>query len=395
MGGSKIESKMISPLLHSFGLDISDLSAKLVMVKTNFRGERVIHAWMHCEFPEGVITDGEIKQKDKAVEILTAMHEEVRAKVKTPYVIASLPESKTFIKVIEIDVGGDMASAVMEELPNHIPLALDEIILDWSVAQTFEHRAMITVGAAPKSVIENYTDLLAACGLKPTAFEIEAQAITRSLSPLATPHFTLRENIMRKTDSLRNLLLHRHATSIHAKKDAATGNRTAQLIVDLGATRTSLIMVDWSTIQFTSNVPLSGVETTKQIANRLKLSFEEAERAKRICGLDAKKCKGVVSSVLEGILNNLTIEIERSIDFYQTHFKRGHAVSEVLLTGGGANLAHAETVLAEQLSIPVHVGNPLTHLTAPTRVNDFPKKESLSFTTAIGLSLRDTFAAAL
>ena len=157
----------------------------------------------------------------------------------------------------------------------------------------------------------------------------------------------------------------------------------------MGATRSSLVMLDWSTVQFTSSVALSGVGATAEIAERLKLTIEEAERAKRICGLDPKKCKGVVSGVLEGLLNKLAMEIERALDFYQTHFKRGHPVGEIVLTGGGANLAHAETILARQLPLPVVIGNPLRHISPLGLHDDFPKKEALAFTTALGLALRD------
>ncbi|OGL85016.1 hypothetical protein A3J36_03010 [Candidatus Uhrbacteria bacterium RIFCSPLOWO2_02_FULL_54_37] len=377
---------MFSALLHSFGLDISDLSAKLIAVKSNFRGERVIQTWAKCDIPEGVIVDGDIRQQEKAVALLTAMLAEPVRRVGTPYVTASLPESKTFMKVIEVDAAGDVGARVREELPNHIPLAIEELVIDWEITRTFDERAMVTVGAVPKAVAERYTELLTACGLKPVAFEIEAQAIARAVAPVATNPSSLRAG-------MENLYAHISRAGRNEPApppvSAPPAHTPARLLVDMGATRTSLVMVDWETIQFTSSVPLSGVDATRRIAERLKLTFDEAERAKKICGLDPKKCKGAVSTVLQGALNNLAVEIERAIEFYQTHFKRGRPVAEVVLTGGGANLAHAETQLAEQLSVPVRIGNPLVNLSQPFAADAFPTKEALSFTTACGLALRD------
>src|SRR3989338_6992235 len=348
---------MFSALLHSFGLDISDLSAKLIAVKSNFRGERVIQTWAKCDIPEGVIVDGDIRQQEKAVALLTAMLAEPVRRVGTPYVTASLPESKTFMKVIEVDAAGDVGARVREELPNHIPLAIEELVIDWEITRTFDERAMVTVGAVPKAVAERYTELLTACGLKPVAFEIEAQAIARAVAPVATNPSSLRAGM----DNLYAHISRARRTKSDAPPPApaSPAHTSARLLVDMGATRTSLVMVDWETIQFTSSVPLSGVDATRRIAERLKLTFDEAERAKKICGLDPKKCKGAVSTVLQGALNNLAVEIERAIEFYQTHFKRGRPVAEVVLTGGGANLAHAETQLSEQLSVPVRIRNPL------------------------------------
>ncbi|MFA4873031.1 MAG: type IV pilus assembly protein PilM [Patescibacteria group bacterium] len=374
---------MFTSLLQSFGLDISDLSAKLVCIKNNIRNEREISSWASCDFPQGAIVEGEIVQQEQVRSALHEILNKVSTTLTTPYVVASLPESKTFIKVIELEnEQADIANGVENELPNHIPLPLDELIIDWQVVKEFKDHKLVLVGAVPKVIVYSYTALFNELSLKPIAFEIEAEAILRAITPLT------RDNQLKTSNKFVQKLFrfYRHTRE---SVPATAPVPAAQLIVDLGATHTSLIMVDWNAIQFTSSVALSGVEATQRIADRLKLTSEEAERAKHICGLDAKKGKGVVAGVLEGMLTNCAVEIERALHFYETHFPRGNKVQKILLTGGGAKLTGAETFLGTQLSLPVALGNPLVNINAASKSSSFPKHEALSYATAIGLGLRN------
>ncbi len=373
---------MFTSLLQSFGLDISDLSAKLVCIKNNIRNEREISSWASCDFPQGAVVEGEIVKPEQVRLALIEMLKEISPALTSPYVVASLPESKTFIKVIELgSEQTDIANGVYAELPNHIPLPLEELIIDWQVVKEFNDRKLVLVGAVPKVIVYSYTALLNELSLKPIAYEIEAEAILRAITPLF-------QNIPISHANLKNKLLHFfHRTK--ASMPAAASAPAAQLVVDLGATHTSLILADWDAIQFTSSIALSGVEATNRIAERLKLTYDEAERAKHICGLDAKKGKGVVASVLEGMLTNCAVEIERALHFYETHFPRGNKVQKILLTGGGAKLTGAETFLGAQLPLPVALGDPLVNINAALKISGFPRHEALSYATAIGLSLRN------
>ncbi|MEW6610330.1 MAG: type IV pilus assembly protein PilM [Patescibacteria group bacterium] len=373
---------MFTSLLQSFGLDISDLSAKLVWIKKNIRGEKEIHSFNSCNFPQGAIVDGEIVQHEQVCDILNTMLKDTSPALTTPYVVASLPESKTFIKVINLNNEQlNIANGVYDELPNHIPLPLDELIIDWQIVREFDDHKLVIVGAVPKVIVHSYTSLLNECALKPIAFEIEAEAILRAVTPFMYQQRNARLHPVEK-------LLHSFR---HAKQSAPPPvSRSAQLMVDLGATHTSLMMVDGGVIQFTSSVALSGVEATNRIAERLKLTYDEAERAKRICGLDAKKGKGVVAGVLESMLTSCAVEIERALHFYETHFPHGSTIQKIVLTGGGAKLSGAETFLGAQLSIPVILGDPLINISVAPKRRGIPRHESLSYTTAIGLALRNS-----
>ena len=266
-------------------------------------------------------------------------------------IVAVLPESKTFIKVIHLDAAPktDLGDLITEEIKNHIPLALDDIYLDWQILKKNNDHYTVLVGAAPKIIVDSYLEILEKSGLTPQVLEIEAAAIIRSLIPV--------------------------------------DDNQAKIIVDLGAVRTGIILYDQGTVQFSVSSPISGNEITATIAKTLRLDLVQAEKAKIICGLDEKKCDGALLKILVDNMDQLTNQIKKAIIFYKANFPGGQAISEILLCGGGANFSQLNKVLAEKLNLPVKIGNPLLAL-GPKIKLDLPKNKILSYTTSIGLALR-------
>ena len=103
--------------------------------------------------------------------------------------------------------------------------------------------------------------------------------------------------------------------------------------------------------------------------------------------------------VLEALIPSITDlveQIKRYIDYYQSHTKENNLrrdkkeVSKIFLCGGGARLLGLPEFLSSQLKIPVELGNPWVNI-LPAPLKEIPSlslKESLAYTTALGLALR-------
>ena len=106
--------------------------------------------------------------------------------------------------------------------------------------------------------------------------------------------------------------------------------------------------------------------------------------------------RGKIFEALIPPLVDLIQQIERHLDYYQTHASHEHlppngkGVSKILLCGGGANLKGLPELLSLELKIPVELGNPWINIlpTSLKELPDLPLEKSLAFTTAIGLALR-------
>ncbi|MFA6215699.1 MAG: type IV pilus assembly protein PilM [Patescibacteria group bacterium] len=335
-----------------FGLDISDRALRLVQLKKS--GNKIILASYNAlEIPADVIAGGEIKQEEKLAELIKKLVKTANGKkIKTKNTVTVLPETKTFIKVIDVpSVGNDeeLAEIIKEEIKNHIPLSSDEIYLDWQILAKQSGSTKVLIGAAPKYIVDSYFSVIEKSGLVPYALEIESAAIVRSL---------------------------------FAKDD-----KTAKIIVDFGAVRTGLIIYSQKAIPFTITLPISGNKITDTIATTLKLDPLKAEKAKIVCGLDPKKCEGALLKILLKPIQSIADQIKKAIIFYKSNFSINNEISEVILCGGGANFSNIDKILAEKLNLTVKIGNPLTNI-AKTKKIKIPPDKILSYTTAIGLALR-------
>ena len=362
---------------EAFGLDISDLSLKIVKLKK--RGNFfTLSSYGKEEIEPGIIKRGEIKDEKKLAEIIRESIKKVRGeKLKTNYVVASLPEEKAFLQVIQMPrlPEEDLKSAVIYEAENYIPTPLEEVYLDYQIIPpVYDHldHLDILIAALPKKTIDPYLSSLKLAGLEPKVLEIESLAIAQALI-----------------------------------KDGITTQPI--LLIDLGATRTSFIIFSGHSLRFTSSIPVSSSNFTEIISKNLGVSLAEAERLKIKHGLEEKvkikigeektelkRERGRIFEALIPTLVDLVQQIKRYLDYYQAHAEHEHlppdgkGVSKILLCGGGANLKGLCQLLSLELKIPVEIGNPWVNILIKEKkeVAELSFEESLKYTTALGLALR-------
>jgi type IV pilus assembly protein PilM len=319
---------------HAFGLDIGDLSFKIAFLKK--KGNKIeLKIIKEKAVPENYFKKGEIEKEKEVINFIKKFVDE--AKVLTPYVVAVLPETKTFIKTIKIDNWEE----IEKEIESNIPFRIDEVYFDW---QKISENSVL-IGLAPKNIVDSYLKVLKMANLKPVALEIESVAILRAI-------FSKREDFL-----------------------------TPRAILDLGATRSSLIIVDQETIQLTISLPFSGQDLTKEISSKLKISFEKAEEMK--INYSEKDKNSELEKIILSFFEKLSNSLKTHIDFYQEGTKR--KIEELILSGGGANLFKIDRFLEEKNKIKTKIANPLIKINIKPLISE---KEAVIYTTAIGLALR-------
>lgn len=344
----------------SIGLDISDLSLRIVQLQK--RGKKYILITQNTlMLPKGCIVQGDIIKPDIVVKHIKKLVTQAKGKKITSRTVTSvLPESKTFIKrfTIKFPDRASLPEKIAKEIIKHVPYPLEEIYFDWQLLEEFQPNIPLSVlvGAAPMQTVESYVAVIKSAGLLPTVLEIEAASISRALLPIS-PN----------------------------SKQQTSGTK---ILIDLGATRTSLILFDQDTVQFTMSLPLSGEDITAMISKKLKLDYAKAEKAKILCGLDPKKCEGVLKTLLTKEVNRLIDKIQEIISYYNEQRKSPASIQEIILTGGGAYLKNLNTILSKTFRIPVTLGNPLNNIASVHQSAALPQKNLNSFSTAIGLALR-------
>jgi type IV pilus assembly protein PilM len=344
---------MIFKLKHkTFGLDIGEQTLKIVQLK-KVKNKAQILTLGSITVPNGVIQNGKIVKIDEFSRLIKELHKKCQGKkILTHYATVSLPEPKTFIKLISLTYpeNKNILEEIINESTKHIPYPLEKTYLDWQYVDQ-KDKTNVLIAVCLKEIVINYQDALTKAGLIPTALEIEAAAICRCLieynKPVIAPLF----------------------------------------ILDLGATRTSLIAYQNQTVLFSLSLTFSSDYLTKKITDKLKLSYQEADKAKRICGLNPDKAEGGVKKILESLVDDLARQIREAKYFYHEHFSKENEINQLILTGGGSQLPYLIDYLEKKCQLKISVGDPLINLIKP-KPNLLPT-DLQSYTTALGLALRD------
>ncbi|MBU0963478.1 type IV pilus assembly protein PilM [Patescibacteria group bacterium] len=345
------------PFKNPIGLDISDYKIRFFQIK-NKRGTKVkVQSFGEIDVPENYIQMGEIINEKGAINLLkTMLSNPAFGKTDSNYVQSSLPDKKTFIKTIAIPKvpENELQGAIQWGIEQNIPITLDQVYFDWHILpQKNNEKIWVTVSVAPKEIVESYGRILKEVNLIPISFENESVAIARCLIN--------QQNNMKQSC----------------------------LIIDLGKSRTNVIVYAGGTIQYNSTIDIGGQEMTKIIAKSIKLDIKDAEKAKVICGLNDNKARGQIKKILEPAINRLINKAIENIEYYENYMDSNNSkIDKVIITGSVSRMDGLPRYLEKKLKRTVSVGNPWTNCTATNYKNW--KTDFLPYSTVIGLSLKDS-----
>jgi len=349
-----------NPFTGAFGLNIGDLSIKLMQLerRKNLRGHSYYYVKELRTAPlsPGCIVNGEIQQPEMIrKKILYLLGREGRYKaIKSPWVVADLPEPKTFLKVITLDANPDQVTEedVIYQAKKHLPFEIEETYLDWKVLanNSESNHAKVLVGAVPKVTADSYTYLLESVGLTPLALEIEVLSIARALVPEHSPE------------------------------------EKASAILDLGATRSSLIFFDHEGVKFSTHLNFSGEILTTAIAQEMKLDYDKAEALKIERGITYSKQDPKYLKIISKFTDELVSEVNKAMSFYQEHFAETDPIQEVNLCGGSASLKNLPETISRKLKVRTTVLPLLPVLRFPSQLAAHANDSSLA--SVVGLALR-------
>lgn len=351
-----------NPFADAFGLDIGDLSIKLVQLRKIRRFKKApaykITERRTVNMPPGYIVNGEIQQPEmvrKKLLYLTGQEGEHFKKIHSPWVAASLPEPQTFLKLIEVESTAEALSNedVLYQTRKHLPFDLEEAYLDWHLCQQCQdgQNAKALVGAAYKTIADSYTYLLESVGLQPITLEVEAVSLSRALIT---------------TDKIYT--------------------SEARAILDLGATRSSLIIFDNNSVQFSTSLNFSGELINTALTQALKIDHSAAEKIKMEIGFNYSQQYSQYLKAVNYLMAKLLADIKKALIFYQEHFKNTNSVTHITMCGGVSRWNNLSLALSRFLNIPAEPGNVWKNLGKKTVTAD-ERADGLTWASAIGLAI--------
>ncbi|MBN1916203.1 type IV pilus assembly protein PilM [Candidatus Dojkabacteria bacterium] len=338
-----------------FGLDIGNHSIKVVQVKRKSETQASLVALGSSETPFGVIGSENEQHKKELAENIKSLLES--ADIGTKKVVAALPESAIFTRLAVFPdlVDKELEDAIHWEAKQYIPLPLENVNLEWLKVgerqEAGQKKNEILLVAAPKTLVDSYTQLASLAGLELIALETETVATTRAI--------TFKQKM----------------------------EETA-MILDFGANGTDMSVIKGKNPIFSQTLGTGSDALTKAISLDFGLDVQQAEQYKRTYGLDQTKVDGKIFKSLDPIMQVIVSEITKTLNFFRAHFQ-ANSPKKIYIVGDGAILIGLPEYLSSKLGLLTERFDPLSNLEKDKKVEESLKSVSgIGYTVAVGLALK-------
>ena len=293
----------------------------------------------------------------------------VREKGISPGKVAiSLPGQMAFPRTAEIQAkpGTERFDQLVRyEIEQNIPFPMDELVCGTHVlGETEAGDSTVLVAAAKTDQVEAVTSAVASAGFTPVK--------------VGTVPFAL-VNVLEET-----------------------GAEGTSLVLDMGAKTTTLVILEKGRL-YNRSIAVAGNAVTKEIAQALGCSFEEAEQLKISQGYVSEggvsenedEVADRVSKACRAVMTRLGAEVSRSINFYRGQ-QGGGEPDKLYITGGTSLLPGVAEFFSAAFNVEVETLNPFFAVSASSQIDtDTATADAVYLAPAAGMALQAAGAAAI
>jgi type IV pilus assembly protein PilM len=277
-----------------------------------------------AELRPGVVRDGEVVDEVGLAESLRSFFEEHELPRRVRVGIANQRIVVRTLDLPPLDDDKALAAAVKVQAPDHIPMPMDEAIVDWqslgSVQTSQGLRTRAVVVAVRREVIDRLVGVTREAGLELEGIDLAAFGMVRALG---------------------------------------TGDSGARLFVNV-AGLTNVAVANATGCLFTRAAAGGLEELAHTLAERRGLTLEHARQWMRHVGLATplEEIEGdaeliaAARSVLEDGVHQLADTVRNSLNFYRTQ-DSAEPVEDGVLTGPAVDIPGFAERLSAQLKLPI------------------------------------------
>jgi type IV pilus assembly protein PilM len=329
------------------GLDIDRGAIKAVQI-VGSAGSHTLQHVGYRRLQPGAIADGEVADQDLLAYELREFWASHSFKGKTVYL--GVANQKVVVRLLDFPRMSpeDLKGAISFEAQDHIPMPIDEAILDYVVLGTQEEEAdldRILLVAAQKEMISRFSSAVQTAGLRAEGVDVKALSLVRSTLP-----------------------------------NSLFDDEGAILLLDIGTEITNLVVTQGGSPTLTRFIPggsgfmaqavaesagLPEEEAERQLMNpRLRLGPEEAGEEVEGSEADDDFDPALIYDIrrgLEDAAQTLAEDVQRSIEYHYSQ-PGSREVTQVFVSGEGALVGGLDAYLGDLLGVQTQRGTPLQKL---------------------------------
>ncbi|MDO8564708.1 MAG: pilus assembly protein PilM [bacterium] len=369
--GTAIQSALHSGGESVVGVDVGSAYLKVVQLRKK-GGKAVLETYGELALgPYGGVEIGRATKlsPEKLSEALRDVMRE--AHVTTHNAGVAIPFTSSLVTTIEMPelTEKELAVAVPIEARKYVPVPISEVNLDWWI---IPDAPADTLPAMQTNVLESAPGAPAPMSAVPKKFKVLIAAIHNE----ATSRFQTIAKGAYLEPSFYEIEIFATIRALFPQ------DLLPHAVLDMGAGETKLYIIDQGLLRFSHIINHGSQDLTLALSHALNIPVEEAEKKKRREGIGV----GEVSGALQGLLDYIFSEATITLRSFKDRF--GREVTDLILSGGGANLAGIEEYGARSCDVKVLRADPFAHVEAPAFLDAVLKQVGPEFSVALGIAFR-------
>ncbi len=342
---------LLSGVSDFFGLDIGTSAIRMVQLTADPKIKQLLQ---YTSTPIDIKLSLSDSPTDKQ-RLLQKIQEAINVSgIETRNVAVGLPSQKVFTTVFDIDKlsSQELAKSIRFQADSIIPTPIDESRIDWSVigdSPVDPNKIEVLLTSVTNKYIEERLNLLESIGLNVIAFEPDNLALARSM--------------------------------------LTSGSQSACMVIDIDTRSTDLVIVSGGAPRLTRSIPTGSEAIVKSAKQNLNIEEKQAWEVVFKFGLSQQKVEGQVYHAIIGIIDQLMVDIDKSISFFQGRYKNTK-IEKIVMTGGASSLPEFPLYIANKFGINVEIGNAWLNVAYPKERQNELMSVSNHFGVAVGLAQR-------
>ncbi|MFA6177290.1 MAG: type IV pilus assembly protein PilM [Candidatus Paceibacterota bacterium] len=350
----------------AIGIDIGTSAIKVVEIKMK-GGKAILETYgsialgPYAEIDAGSVTNLPVEK------IILALKEVLKqSDVTGTSVGIALPIQSSLIFTLELPakIGEkEIAAIVPIEARKYIPVPITEVSIDYFIIpkkeasfeemnavdlpKKEEEKLEVLVITTQNDAVAKYRSIVSGCNLSASFFEIEIFS-------------SIRANFEHELSPV--------------------------LLVDLGASRTKLSIVEFGMVTNYHTIDRGGADITNTISKSLSISFPEAEKMKKEFGFFGNPTEKSLADIIKVHIDYIFSETNNVLLGYEK--KNNRTISKVIFTGGGALIKGLQEVAINNFRAEIEIGHPFSKVDAPAFLEKVFLTIGPEFAVALGLALR-------
>ncbi len=335
------------------GIDFGNYSVKAVELKGIASKTPTLVGLGNQSTPSGVLNSEDKASQTKLANSIKSLFK--NSGLRNKKAVVAIPESSVFTRFIDLSglKENEIETAVYFKAKQFLPISVEKVNMSYVVLgydeKTNSHNVLVV--AAPKNLVEIYTNVVLKAGLEPLAVETESVAMGRS---------------MYRSTGASNVVM-----------------------LNFGSQTTDMCIMYEGQMIFSQSIAMGSEAMTQALINQFGLEHQQAEQYKRGYGIQYGVVENKIYDTLKPIMDSIMAEVQRGVEFYKTSTVRS-APKDFLLNGDAALLPGLPEYLQNNFGINAYVADPWRNISIPEKLKETVEKNKPAYSVAVGLALKDS-----